>query len=486
MSMDLSPGAPAASRTRRQRPWLTLIAMTGALSLIMLDQTVVTVALPTMAHDLPLSPAAVPWVVNAYVLAMASFVAVGGKLGDRLGRPSTFRLGIILFILGSAGCALTPAGSWAAPVLLTCRVIQGLGAAVMMPASGVMVIDAFPREKSGRVMAIYAGISQIFLALGPLIGGYLTQYVSWRAVFLLGVPVGLLALLLAAIARPVSGRRPTRLSGLDVTQIVVGLGLTTFAIQQTSVWSWSSPLTWGVLGAGLLLVAIFAVRQLRSADPLVDLRLLGNRGFLGDSVTMGLIQFGLLGIVLYSSIYSQEILGFSPMLSGLSSLPLIAPIMVAAQFGGRWFDRAGVRPPVLTGLVVSFTGTLAWLVALPVLSYPLLVPGMVLVGIGLGLTMSPTNTDALTRAGQARRGQASGLIQTVRQIGGTLGVAVIGGVVGANLADGASSHVGAADAIAAGFMVAAGAFGLAVLSATLLLGRGRRENATVGRLPVSQ
>lgn len=478
MSMDLGTGsAEVAPITRRPRPWLTLIAMTGALSLIMLDQTVVTVALPTMAHDLPLSPAAVPWVVNAYVLAMAAFVAVGGKLGDLLGRPTTFRLGVLLFVLGSAGCALTPSGASAAPVLLTCRVIQGLGAAIMMPASGVMVIDAFPREKSGRVMAIYAGISQIFLALGPLIGGYLTEYVSWRAVFLLGVPVGLVALLLATIARPASGRRHTRLSWLDVVLVVAGLGLTTFAIQQTSVWSWTSPQTLAVLGAGILLVAVFAIRQLRSADPLVDLRLLGNRGFLGDGMTMGLIQFGLLGIVLYSSIYSQEILGFSPMLSGLSSLPLIAPIMIAAQFGGRWFDKAGVRPPVLTGLLVCFAGTLAWLVALPELSYPLLVPGMVLVGIGLGLTMSPTNTDALTRAGQARRSQASGLIQTIRQVGGTLGVAVIGGVVGANLHGDATSHAGAADAIAAGFVVAAGAFGLSVLSAVLLLGRQWRREA---------
>jgi EmrB/QacA subfamily drug resistance transporter len=473
MNVELTASSTAAP-PRQGRRWLTLVAMTGALSLIMLDQTVVTVALPTMSAHLPLSPELVPWVVNAYVLAMASFVAIGGKLSDKLGRPTTFRIGILLFILASAGCALVPAGPDAGYLLIACRALQGLGAAVMMPASAVLVIDAFPPSMSGRVMALYAGISQIFLALGPLIGGYLTDYVSWRAVFFLSVPVGLLSLLLLAIAKPATGRRPSRLHGLDVLLIVSGLGLTTFAVQQTANWGWTSSRTLTLLGVGVEIIAVFAIRQLRVADPLVDLRLLGNRGFLGDSTVMFLVQFALLGIVLYSSIYSQELLGFDPMTAGLSSLPLILPIMITSQIGGKWFDRAGVRPPVITGLLLCCAGAAAWVIALPLLDYPWQVPGMVLVGIGLGLTMSPTNTDGLVRAGQDRRSQASGLIQTVRQVGGTFGVAVIGSVVLARMPSGATSHATAADAIQAGFVVAAAVLGAAALAAMLLLaGRPR-------------
>lgn len=475
MSVELTAKSPAVAAPRPGRRWLTLIAMTGALSLIMLDQTVVTVALPTMASHLPLSPQLVPWIVNAYVLAMASFVAVGGKLADRLGRPTTFRIGILLFVLASAGCALVPAGPDAGYLMIACRAVQGIGAAVMMPASAVMVIDAFPPAMSGRVMAIYAGISQIFLALGPLIGGYLTDYVSWRAVFFLSVPVGLLSLLLLAFVRPVTGRRPSRLRGLDVLLIVSGLGVTTFAVQQTANWGWTSQRTLTLLGIGFVVIAVFAIRQLRSREPLVDLRLLGNRGFLGDSTVMFMVQFAMLGIVLYSSIYAQELLGFDPMTAGLSSLPLILPIMITSQIGGGWFDRAGVRPPVITGLLMACLGAAAWMVALPSFDYLLLVPGMVLVGAGLGLTMSPTNTDALTRAGRNRRSQASGLIQTVRQVGGTFGVAVIGSVVLARMPSDAASHASAADAIQAGFVVAAAVFGVAVLAAALLLAGRRPE-----------
>jgi MFS family permease len=221
----------------------------------------------------------------------------------------------------------------------------------------------------------------VFLALGPLVGGLLTEYVTWRAVFLLNVPVGLATLALVAAAkvenRPVAG---ARIAVRDAVLVVPGLALVT-------------------LGVGL--VAWFVVRQLRSADPLIHLRLFADRGFTGDAVVMGLVQFGLLGIVLYSSIYLQELLGFGPMAAGLAALPLILPLTVAAQVGGRWFDRAGVRPPVLAGLVLCTLGIVAWLVALPALSYAWQIPGMLLVGVGLGLTLSPTNTDALGRVADA-------------------------------------------------------------------------------------
>ena len=221
--------------------------------------------------------------------------------------------------------------------------------------------------------------------------------------------------------------------------------------------------------------ATFVVTQARVPDPLVDVRLLRRRAFLGDVAVNGLVQFGLLAAVLHSSLYLQDLLQFSPLTTGLAVLAMVLPITVAAQLGGRWFDRAGVRPPVLAGLMISTLGMLAWTLALPYLSYPLQVPGMVLTGFGLGLTISPTNTDALSRVAATERSQASGVLQTVRQLGGTLGVAVVGAVVlGIEHRGTQGSDVqAAADAIAAGFAVSTAAFAVALLAAVRLLARER-------------
>ncbi|GAA4751441.1 MFS transporter [Actinomycetospora chibensis] len=467
--------------------WLVLVAMTGSLSMIMLDQTVVSVALPTMGRDLSLSPGAQQWVVNAYVLALAALVALGGKAADLLGPRRAFRSGVSLFFLASVGCGLAPAGEFGEATILACRTLQGAGAALMVPVSGAIVIASFGPGERGRAMAIFAGISQIFVALGPLIGGLLTEYVSWRAVFFLNVPVGIATLVLVAIAPVPAARVPgAAVRPLDVLLVVAGLAATTFGIQLAGTDGLSSPLVPALLVGGLAATGWFVVRQVRAADPLIHVRLFTDRAFTGDAAVMGFVQFGLLGLVLYSSIYLQELLGFGPMAAGLAVLPLILPLTVAAQLGGRWFDRAGVRGPVITGLVLCAVGTVLWLLALPGLEYALQTPGMALVGIGLGLTLSPTNTDALARVGVSERTQASGVVQTVRQLGGTLGVAVIGAVVIA--ADGETpGQTAAPSGIAAGFWVAAVAFALAALvGATLLARRDTPVPTGTVKLPASR
>jgi EmrB/QacA subfamily drug resistance transporter len=464
--------------TRTPNKWLILVAMTGALSMVMLDQTVVSVALPSMSRELPLTASGQQWVINAYVLAMAALVAFGGKVGDVLGRVSTFRLGVLVFFLASAGCALVPHGADGQAAMIAARAAQGVGAALMMPVSAAIVMAAFPDSQRGRAMAMYAGISQIFLAIGPLLGGYLTEYVSWRAVFWLNVPVGLAALLLVRIARPPNPKQANaRVRTRDLVLLSAGIALTVYAIQQASHWGWLSTATLGTVAVGLALTATFVVVQLRAADPLIKVRLFTIRGFLADNVVMGLLQFGLLGIVLYSSLYGQDLLGFSPITAGLSSLPLILPIALAAQLGGRWFDQSGVRAPVLTGLTFCLAGAALWTVALPHLQYGWQVPGMILTGFGLGLTISPTNTDGMGRVDGPDRGQASGLIQTIRQLGGTIGIAVIGAVVlgasrhGTQQAAGHAAAQQAANAITYGFAVAVGAFALALAAGWWLLPR---------------
>ena len=293
--------------------------------------------------------------------------------------------------------------------------------------------------------------------------------------FWLNVPVGVAALVLVAIARPEQVRRPGRISGTALALLVTGLGATVLAVQEATSWGWDSPLTLGVLVAGLAASATFVVTQSRAPDPLVDLGLLRQRAFLGDVAVSGIVQFGLLAAVLHSSLYLQDLLNFSPVRTGVAVLAMILPITAAAQLGGRWFDRSGGRPPVLTGLAVSTLGLLLWTLALPYLSYPLQIPGMALTGFGLGLTISPTNTDALSRVGATQRSRASGVLQTVRQLGGTLGVAVVGAVVlGFEHRGTQSSNVqAAADAIAAGFAVSTAAFALALVVAIPLLARDR-------------
>lgn len=460
--------------------WLVLVAMTGSLSMIMLDQTVVSVALPTMGRELSLSPGAQQWVVNAYVLALAALVALGGKAADLLGPRRAFRSGVTLFFLASVGCGLAPAGPLGEATIIAFRTLQGAGAALMVPVSAAIVIAAFGPSERGRAMAIFAGISQVFVALGPLIGGLLTEYVSWRAVFFLNVPVGIATLVLVAVAPVPAERVPgTVVRPLDVVLVVAGLAVTTFAIQAAGAVG-LSPGVLVLLAAGVGATAWFVVRQIRASDPLIHVRLFTDRGFTGAAVVMGFVQFGLLGLVLYSSIYLQELLGFGPMQAGLAVLPLILPLTVAAQVGGRWYDRAGVRGPVLTGLVLCAVGTVVWLLALPGLDYARQTPGMALVGLGLGLTLSPTNTDALSRVGATERTQASGVVQTVRQLGGTLGVAVIGAVVIAADAD-LPGRTAAPSGIAAGFWVAAGAFVVAALVGGALLARREPAAARAGR-----
>jgi hypothetical protein len=249
-------------------------------------------------------------------------------------------------------------------------------------------------------------------------------------VFWLNVPVGIAALVLVAIAKPAQVTRPGRISPVALALFVGGLGATVLGVQEAASWGWDSPLTLVVLAVGVAATATLVVTQARVPDPLVHVRLLRRRAFLGDVAVNGLVQFGLLAAVLHSSLYLQDLLKFSPLTTGLAVLAMVLPITVAAQLGGRWFDRAGVRPPVLAGLMISTLGMLAWTLALPYLSYPLQVPGMVLTGFGLGLTISPTNTDALSR-------------------------------------------VAAADAIAAGFAVSTAAFAVALLAAARLLARER-------------
>lgn len=455
-----------------QRPWLVLIAMTGGLSMVMLDQTIVTVALPTMMRDIPLSAGGAHWVVSAYVLAMAALVALGGRVGDWLGAVTAFRIGVVLFFVASCGCGLVPQGAGGEPMLLFFRALQGAGAALMMPASQSVVTNAFPIEQRGRALAVYVGIGQLFLAIGPLIGGLLTEAVSWRAVFWLNVPVGIATLALVEFAKPANVADGDRPSLPIAAVLVLGMGLFILGLQEGPNFGWTSPLTIGAVILGLVLLSWLIRHQWASRDPLVDVRLVGVPGIGGDLVVVLLVQASMLGMVLYGTLYLQNVLGVPPLAAGVASLPLIVGIAVGAQLGGRLFDRSGIRPPVLIGLLIAALGTAAWALALLGTHYPLQLPGMMLSGLGVGLVQSPTGVDALSRAPDNKRNQMSGLLQTLRQTGGTIGIAMTGAVVLTLEPAGATSAT-ARFPIAAAFALSAALLVIAFVCAWLLLSRER-------------
>ena len=317
--------------TVENRKWWILATMTGALSMVLIDETVVSVALPAIQRDLHMSQTGLQWVVNAYLLALASCVAAGGRLGDLFGQARMFRLGALVFVAASAGCGLAQSQAW----IIAARAVQGLGAAVMIPATGTIVINAFHVRERGRVMGIYAGSSMISLALGPLLGGLLTQLISWRAVFWVNLPLGLSMLALAAVTLPAD--EPERGASMDwrgALTLVPGLLMIVLAVMQSQQWGWNSAATITLLAAGAALITVFALSEPRRRSPLVQLALFRNRNFPADGAVLGLVQFALTGLTVFGTIYVQELLGFGPVAGGASLLPVMLPLLLVSPLAG--------------------------------------------------------------------------------------------------------------------------------------------------------
>jgi EmrB/QacA subfamily drug resistance transporter len=410
----------------RSRRWWILAAMTGTLSMILLDATVVSVALPSIQRDLDMGQTELQWVVNAYLLALAALVAVGGRLSDMVNRVGVLIAGIALFVLASAACGL--AGSDEA--LIAARTVQGAGAATMVPPTAAIVINEFAVDERGKAMGVYAGVSMIFLSLGPLVGGVLTEHLDWRWVFWVNLPVGATTIALILLTRPegrVEGGQRLDVPGL--VTLVPGLAAVVLALMESSTWGWGSPATLLLLGGGLALLAAFVVVERRASQPLVQLRLFASRNFRGDTLVLFCVQFALVALTVFGAIYLQDMLGFDPVKAGVALLPLTLPLLVAAPLAGRIYDRVGPRWPVAIGTAVAAAGFAWQALFLHDFSYGRLVPGYLLVGLGIGLVMSPANTDAMSSAPAALRGQASGVIQTMRQVGGTVGLAIVGTIV---------------------------------------------------------
>lgn len=408
------------------RRWWILANMTGALAMMMIDATVVSVALPTIQEEFKASQSEAQWVMNAYLLALAALVAVGGRLGDMYGHARIFKIGVVIFILSSAAAGIAQSDSW----LIAARAIEGGGAAIMIPATMAIVTNAFPAKMRGQAMGIFAGISMLALGLGPLLGGVLTELWTWRAIFFINLPIGAAVIAVTYITlRHEAPEAKAKLDRVGLVTLVGGLTAVVLALMQSTAWGWGSVATIALLAGGVLALIAFVFVELRVAQPLVQLRLFKSHNFSVDVGVLGAMQFVLMGLTVFGAIWIQNVLGFSPIKAGLSLLPLTIPVLIAAPLAGRFYDRIGPRPLVGMGTALAAIGFAWCALVLDKESFAWLVPGYVLIGAGIGQVMTPTNTDAMNSALPEFRGQAGGAIQTVRQVGGTFGLAIMGTLV---------------------------------------------------------
>lgn len=400
-----------------------LIAMVLALGTLTIDATIVRVALPAIQRDLDLSDVAQQWVVNAYLLTLGIFVVAGGRLGDLLGRRRVFLAGLALFTAASVVSGLAPSGG----VLLAARAVQGIGAAVMMPGCTAIVTDAYAGEHLGRAMGIMAGTAAAGLSIGPLLGGVLIEVLSWRWIFFVNIPIALVAAALTLHAVPES-RRPDapQIDVRGLTALGVGLGALTLGVMQAQVWGWASAATLVLIAAGVAGLAAFVAVELRSPVPLVDVRMLRRRAFAAANAIGFAAQFVITGLVVLLALYLQNVLGHTALTAGVMLLPLTLPVLISSPVSGRLADRVPARTIVGTGMTLLALGTFGIGAAARAGSYWPMLPALVVVGAGFAAVLTSMTTAIMAAAPGDDRGMVSGVYTTARDIGASLGVAIMG------------------------------------------------------------
>ena len=425
--------------------WWTLGAMCFALFMVMLDNTVVNVSLPSIQRDLHASLSALEWTVNAYTLTFAVLMVTGGRLGDIFGRRRMFLFGVVAFGIASAAIGFAPDDT----TLVSFRALQGIGAAFMMPATLSIITQAFPPEQRGLAIGTWAGVSAIALAIGPVLGGFLTQSVSWRAIFFINPPIALITIAVTLFAaretRDETVSRSVDYAG--IAAITVGLTAIVLALVEGNAWHWGSARVIGLLAVAVIGLVSFVVIERRVRAPMVDFTFFRSRSFLGASVVGFIVSFAMLAQFFFLALYMQNILHYTPLQAGVRFLPSTLVIIVMGPIAGRLTDRIGPRPLMTTGLLIVATALFIQSRLTVHSGYGLLLPGFILMGLGMGLVMSPMSTAAMNAVDRSKAGVASGVLSMSRMVGGTFGVAVMGALIatiGRSQLDSSLPHVPAA------------------------------------------
>ncbi len=409
------------------RRGVALVAMTLANSMILVDQTSVPLATPDLIRDLGASISEGPWILTANILPLAALMVMGGRLGDMLGLRRVFLAGATLFVVSSALVGFSQDIVWA----IAARALQGTGAALMMPTALAIVSSIYPAEERGRALGILAGASAFFAALGPVLGGVLTA-VDWRLVFLVNVPLAIATVLLTLSSVPDLKPLPGAVRKLDYPGVItfgLGVGLIVFGLTQGNGNNWGNPeVIASLIGAVVMLIA-FVLIERRAENPLMDFRLFRHLNFLASNISQVLAGMVELGMAYLLPFYLLLVIGMSPILAGFALIPATLPIILAGPLAGRLFDRVGGRPPLVVGFLILAASGVALGIGAGAQSYPALIPGLLLQGIGLGIVLTVNDPTGLTAVSEKDQGQGAGMINTSEQLGGAVGIALLTAVL---------------------------------------------------------
>jgi EmrB/QacA subfamily drug resistance transporter len=433
---------------RKTNPWVVLVLICIAQFMVVLDATIVNVALPSIQKDLNLSEGSLQWIVNAYTLVFGGFLLLGGRAGDLLGRKRLFLIGLVVFTAASFLDGLASSEG----MLIAARSLQGLGAALISPAALSIIATTFAEGKErARALGVWAAIAIGGSAVGLVLGGVLTQYFSWPWIFYVNVPVGIVGFLLSYRLIPES-RDAHAAQSYDIAGAVTvtgGLMALVYAIVDAQQAGWGSAKTLGFFALAAALLVSFVVIETRTKAPLVRLSIFRIRSLLTANIAMFLAMSGMFAMFFFNTLYIQRVLGFGPLKAGVAFLPFSAGIMISAGLASQFAPRIGVRPVAAAGFVLSAAG-LILLTQLPVHGSYLtnVLPSIALSSLGMGAVFMPLTLIATTGLDNADQGLASGLFNTSQQIGGALGLAVL-----STLATSKSSSAGGsqANALVVGF-----------------------------------
>jgi EmrB/QacA subfamily drug resistance transporter len=417
--------------TEENKKWWTLGAVSFGLFMIMLDNTVVNVALPSIQRDLGVGLSELEWIVSGYALTFAALMLIGGKLADAYGRRLIFVLGIVIFTLASLACGMASSGD----TLIAARVAQGVGAALMNPATLSIIAVTFPPRQRGTAIGIWAGTSALALALGPLIGGLLTEHASWNWIFFVNVPIGVLGI--AASFLLIDESRDETHERLDLPGLAtsgIGLFTLTYGLIEANNYGWSSPRIIGSFVVAVVSLATFVMLERHQRAPMLDLTLFQNRTYVGANLVMLLVALAMFGVFFFVSLYMQNVLGYSAVEAGAAFLPMTVLIILVAPQAGRLSDRWGSRG-LMAGGMFLLSVQLAYFSQLSSDStFWVLLPGLVIGGFGMAMTMTPSAAAATRAVPVEKAGVGSAVLNACRQVGGSTGIALMGAIMASQLA----------------------------------------------------
>ena len=409
------------------RRWWTLGALSFALFMIMLDNTIVNVALPAIKNDLHIGVSELEWVVTAYALTFAVLLLTGGKLGDLLGRRLIFTIGLVVFTASSLACGL----SSSATELIGARAVQGVGSALMMPATLSIITATFAARERGMAIGIWAGVSAMALAIGPLLGGVITEHISWNWIFYVNVPIGLLGILASIVVVPES-KDTSHEQRLDLPGLVasgVGLLALVYALIEAHHYGWTSATILGLFAVATVALTAFVLLEQRQRLPMLDLTLFRNGTFTGANLVAILVTLAMFGIFVFFPIYMQTFLGWSPIQAGAALLPWTILIVIFAPIAGKLSDKVGSRWLIAAGMTTVGLCCLELSTVAVGSTFWRMLPGFILGGLGMSFVMTPMSAAVMGAAPVDKAGVASGVLNTFRQVGVALGIAITGAII---------------------------------------------------------